>query len=653
MEEVVLKQPEIHDLLSIIAASGYAEELSPCLALKRSYNDEVLFMNATARARHGPSRKTRLMYASQLPNDSGLQRVEQLLQLDWRINQQDSFGKTALHYAILANNPKCVARLLQGPPKSNHKFGPEAEKANLNIRDTIRGFDPLMTASSIDNVEIINLLLDAGANIEAKASVVPRVTPVFLAGLHYCTLAFKELLNRGADPNTVDDIGRAMVIALSLPERHTIKESLDIVRTMFERIHPGTPRKIMDVNVRDPFNGMTALIYLCQSMDIKYVLQSETLDVTIPDFAMKTALHYLCTRHSTNLFTLIAKGSDVNAADEDGYTALMVTIIVPQPNYSVFQDLLSCGAGKSTFWLPNVNTSLANIEGKTALMLAAQRGLVSMVKALHVACPGNIELVDTAGRTALLHAAECGKIKPVKCLLDLGANVNHPTVNFSTALHWAVDGGHIAVIDALLDGGANLEARTRAGETPLMWAAANNNCTDVIKHLLSKGAKLEATDAVGRTPLHLACAHSHPLGTQVLLDAGANMFVRSALGRLPLHMAAAQGDTKSIKILFESNEHGRKTGAYFQHLNVDVVDTAGRTALSYAAERGSMSAVVALLSLNASKSIIDRDIERAYIKALRGNHLKIARLLHPLGPQPELEYEEEIPAPIPEEEPGQ
>jgi len=64
--------------------------------------------------------------------------------------------------------------------------------------------------------------------------------------------------------------------------------------------------------------------------------------------------------------TLIAKGSDVNASDEDGYTALMVTIIVPQPNYSVFQDLLSCGTGKSTFWLPNVNTSLEEEEEEVA-----------------------------------------------------------------------------------------------------------------------------------------------------------------------------------------------------------------------------------------------------------------------------------------------
>jgi ankyrin repeat protein len=620
------RSPSLVDLLSIVACSGYAEELAPCLALKRSFNDELLFKNATARAQHGPTRKTRLMYACQLPNDSGLQRVHELLSLDWRINQQDSNGKTALHYAILAKNPLCVERLLEGPPRSVHKYAPGPEKANLDLHDKLRGFDALMTASSMENVEIINLLLDAGANIEAKATIVPCVTPLFIAGLNYCPDSFRALLNRGADPNTLDDIERPMITRLSSQEKVGIQATgYEIIRTLFERPPKDTKRKACRVNVRDPFNGKTALCYLCERLDVKEILRNEEVDVNIPDFAMKYPLHYLCTAPSLNVITALSKGADINAVDEDGYTPAMVCLIIPNPNYSVFLDLLNCGTD-SWNWLLPANMALRNFEGKTALHFASQKGLISLVKAMHARNPNHLELADNSGKTALILAAENGKLKCVKGLIELGANVHHATLTSTTALHGAVDAGHLTVIDALLAAGANVDAGDRQLETPLMWAAGNNNCTDALKHLIQRGAKLEATDRLGRTALHIACAHNHHLAAQALIDAGANIIARNALGRTPLLVAAAHHDVRSIKLIFEGDtRHNAAKGTTI--IDVDAVDGSGRTALNYAAEGGSVAIVSYLLDRGSDPNIIDLDHENAFTRAVTGNHLIAATLI--------------------------
>ena len=617
--------PSLVDLLSIVACAGFAEELAPCLALKRSYNDELLFKNATARAQHGPTRKTRLMYASQLPNDSGLQRVDELLSLDWRVNQQDSFGKTALHYAILAKNPRCVARLLEGPPRSIHKYAPGPEKMNLDIRDNVRGLDALMTASTAENVEIINLLLDAGANIEAKASMMPCVTPLFIAGLSYCPDSFRALLNRGADPNTVDDIERPMITRLSSQEKVGIQATgYEIVRTLFERPPREAKRMHCNVNARDPFNGRTALCYLCERLDVKEILRNDDVDVNIPDFSMKYPLHYLCTAPTLNVITALSKGADINVADEDGYTPAMVCLIIPNPNYTVFLDLLNCGTD-SWNWLLPANMALRNFEGKAALHLAAQKGLISLVKAMHARNPNHLELIDNAGKTAIILAAENGKLKCVKGLIELGANVHHLTLTSTTALHWAVDGGHITVIDALLAAGADIDAGDRRKETPLMWAAGNNNCTDALKHLISKGADIEATDSLGRTALHIACSNNHHLATEALIEAGANVLARSALGRLPLHIAASQNDYRSIKIILVWDAH--RCAAGHPSMDINAVDDSGRTVLSYAAERGILATVEILLEWGSNPEIYDIEDELAYSKAVRGNFPLIANLL--------------------------
>ncbi len=94
--------------------------------------------------------------------------------------------------------------------------------------------------------------------------------------------------------------------------------------------------------------------------------------------------------------TLLSHGSDVNAADSDGKTALMAAAENPaKDNPIVVSALLKAGA----------NLNAVTKGGTTALMLAAQRGHPIVVDFL-ISRGANVNARDAKGRRALEYAAD-------------------------------------------------------------------------------------------------------------------------------------------------------------------------------------------------------------------------------------------------------
>src|SRR5437763_9335375 len=87
-------------------------------------------------------------------------------------------------------------------------------------------------------------------------------------------------------------------------------------------------------------------------------------------------------------------GADVNAKDEDGWTALMLGAGSDQASLGVVQTLLQAHA----------DANRQDPTGHSALMLASARGLTEIVQAL-VNAGADINQIDQAGRTALMNAA--------------------------------------------------------------------------------------------------------------------------------------------------------------------------------------------------------------------------------------------------------
>lgn len=170
---------------------------------------------------------------------------------------------------------------------------------------------------------------------------------------------------------------------------------------------------------------------------------------------------------------LLKRGMDVNTADQDGNTLMMIA--VRENNLDLVRFLLDNRA----------NAQRRNSHGDTALMLAALLGHEEIVKlmlerkvdpslpapgwnALHYAAFENrariltmllnagadINALAPNGSTALMLAAKRGHLDAARVLVNRHAELNHIDRDEGTALDMAKKAGHVEIINLLRRVGA-------------------------------------------------------------------------------------------------------------------------------------------------------------------------------------------------------
>ena len=221
---------------------------------------------------------------------------------------------------------------------------------------------------------------------------------------------------------------------------------------------------------------------------------------------------------------LIAAGSDVNAREPDGTSAVLWAAHQGSPE--LVSLLVKAGAD------PNA----ANNFGVTPLLEASRYGDAATIKAL-LDGGADLEASTREGETPLMAAARSGSADAVSILLERGAKVNAvEALQEQSALMWAAAEGHVDIVDLLLDKGAdpNLKARateltarsTRAdypsgGFTALHWAVRNGD-EPVVRRLVEGGADLNITNADGATPMMLAIVNDRFDLAAKLVELGAD-----------------------------------------------------------------------------------------------------------------------------------
>jgi len=249
---------------------------------------------------------------------------------------------------------------------------------------------------------------------------------------------------------------------------------------------------------------------------------------------------------------LIVAGADVDARDEDGYTALMGDgwIYPGGSNDSIVSVLLRRGA--------NVNAQAS--DGRTALICQAERGKERSCRML-LDRGADIHHADKDGATALTAAAGSGNRHLVDTLLQRGAHVNANAGHGETALMRAASRMQIAsesenycvIGRTLLQHGASVDARDKAGETALIRAAASGNMP-LINTLFQHGANINANRDHGRTALMAAASGGHRAILRILLQHGAVIESKDEMGWTALtHAALSESDngTACVQLLLD------------------------------------------------------------------------------------------------------
>jgi ankyrin repeat protein len=255
---------------------------------------------------------------------------------------------------------------------------------------------------------------------------------------------------------------------------------------------------------------------------------------------------------------LLKQGSDVNAAQPDGATAL---------HWAIHWEDVELA---SLLIAARANVNATNDLGITPIVMAASNGnarLVQMLLSAGASANASLE----SGETALMLASRAGSAPAVRALLDRGATVDaREGTRAQTALMWAVVNRHPDVTRLLLERGADVHARsgtrtlvynmggTRSagsasretplqevelgGSTPLLFAARSGD-VESARQLVAKGAKVNDTIADGNTALIIAAHSGHGTLATFLLEQGADPKA-APLGYTALHAAVLRGTLK-------------------------------------------------------------------------------------------------------------
>jgi len=233
---------------------------------------------------------------------------------------------------------------------------------------------------------------------------------------------------------------------------------------------------------------------------------------------------------------ILDQGANVNAVDQDGYSALILSACFG--NFKAMQLLLSYGA----------NIDYVSNDGCTALVVAVQGGNAQIVRTLlrHKA------KVDVPGGSApQFFAAQEGYNEILRLLAKAGADLD---VIFSdvTPMFIAAQENHPKAILTLIKLGADCNKRTnKFGATPII-VAVHRGLDEILQILIQQGADINIQTIDGTTPLIEAVEVGNVNGVVALLRAGCNHTLARHNGTTAAQLAVQLSDFDILKALAEN-----------------------------------------------------------------------------------------------------
>lgn len=233
------------------------------------------------------------------------------------------------------------------------------------------------------------------------------------------------------------------------------------------------------------------------------------------------------------------------------------------------------------------DTEVEDREGRSALLLAVEKGRNSVAQAL-ITAGASTTVLDKSGRNLLQVAVSSQKIfeerlEIMRHFYDYLAITGHPSYHqlpvhmtdsprqtfLNRFSHWVEnapdplmdlvknfdfmealneDHEHPDIIRLLLDNGADIGVKTPEGETVLHLAIGS---ASRVETLLEKGAQIldiDAQESRGRSALHYAAAAGNHAAMEILLANGADITLRDFGGASTLHFAIFYPDCVELAI---------------------------------------------------------------------------------------------------------
>ncbi len=423
------------------------------------------------------------------------------------------------------------------------------------------------------NKELVISLLNHGAKVNAKR--INGETALYVATQYGHEEVALILLENGAEVNVTDEHGRTpLMLAIN---RELNKLSLKLIEAG------------ADVNAK-PAILLTAVRYVSdkyclECTEVVAALIKKGIQLDHRDAAGQTPLMIAIDYKRARIAKLLIEaGADVNAKDMSGQTALIMSLQYRTRNEKLATMLVDHGA--------EVNNN-RDIDGDTPLLLATRRMFFDLCLKL-IDKGADVNACNKDNVTPLIIAAMHKDEDFCLVLIQSGARISVKDADGRTPLLTALHCKLGRLYNRLLNRGVDINTKGLSWETTPLLVAINKKLLYTAVLLIKRGADVNATDEDGTTPLNLAISMGFPQLSLVLIDHGANINTQDTKGNTPLMNAIGRP-----YYFFNGKSNPRLPKVVYKLIkaeaNLSRENERGETALSWALEANYRDIVIKII----------------------------------------------------------
>lgn len=489
-------------------------------------------------------------YLAMAAKFQSLELVQVMISAGASVNDDTGFAASALQIATESDNIEVVEALLSAGTDVNYPLGEQYRRGREQLvttsQDSFGSYlqTPLHFAISQGNMEMVQILLEAGADVNSCPLL------EYLPWLH--------LNNEDGKDNRKDDS----------KDEHIVHHKASANRRLIlwiEGAHSEEEPNIASTPLQEA-------VWLNKAAAIRLLLRLGADVNAAGGFA--TALQAAAFVEDVHLIRLLLnKGADVNspARGRGAMTALQAA--ASTGHEKAVEALLKAKA--------DINAPPSSVEGRTALQAAVESRNISLVRALlEAGAKVNARAAPEDGKTCLQAAAEIGNTDMINLLLQSGARTN--TAPYSGNKIYALvedaietnkqdeilrlvstyipkyseDPGIAGLIITAIRQENDVLAQqlfTRASTTIRMACiqrflrtAIQAGLLKLVHLFIEAGANINV-HIDGELPVETAVNHSRPASLRILLEAGAN--VQGMIGAKAVANACGTFDASSPSML--------------------------------------------------------------------------------------------------------
>jgi serine/threonine-protein phosphatase 6 regulatory ankyrin repeat subunit B len=468
--------------------------------------------------------------------DGNIEMMELLFSAGANVNIKSSTRESVLGVAVRERKPESVKFLLRnGARIKSLRSSSPATYRGMQIPQHNEVADALILAVHRDDVELLEMLLGAGADVDAGK--LPGGRTALMETAYYGNGSMVELLlKKGAAVNLEDEKGKTAFTYALYPNKKKLRADYPVIL--------GLLLEFGAKPVGTAAGDSLALAISAYGMPLLGILVEHGVDVNVPTKGGEYALTLAVKENSVEMSRyLIEQGADLENRDrKEGKTAIFYSLKNPE-----------------LFWLLAENHASFNVKdnrGFSLIGLSFSQPDTDVIKA--IINSGSVLEEVRANGNILVAAVSKNMPEIVELLIRQGADIEFQSHGYykATSLQLAFIKKHKEIALVLINAGADI-SHTKAGTAPFLIQATKSNNIDVIKALLKAGTDVNEAYS-GSTALYAALMTTFTASgmnieiVELLLARGA----RGDAGDfdknlLVMNLLCGEGDLSIVKKLYE------------------------------------------------------------------------------------------------------